>query len=125
MRPGRVDLSVEFGLLDSNAVSGMFLRIYSSLEYFESPQEDGLTEPTCQRDESTAEEKPLSYVEVSDLAESFARIIPPLVFTPAEIQGYLLLHKDNPAGAVAGAERWAQEAKRESPVVRREMIRVN
>ena len=42
------------------------------------------------------------------MAERFADAIPAGEFTPAEIQGHLLLHKKNPMHAIEDAELWVQ-----------------
>ncbi|EKV06501.1 BCS1-like ATPase, putative [Penicillium digitatum] len=54
---------------------------------------------------------------ISELASEFAAIIPSGEFTAAEIQGYLLHHKEEPEVAIQGAVEWVQtarEKKRES-----------
>ena len=44
--------------------------------------------------------------KVFELGAKFAEIILPLTFSPAEIQGYLLEHKRDPAAAVRDAADW-------------------
>ncbi|KAJ5511299.1 hypothetical protein LT330_009619 [Penicillium expansum] len=48
---------------------------------------------------------------ISDLASEFAAIIPSGEFTAAEIQGYLLNHKEKPEVAIQGAAEWVQTAR--------------
>lgn len=45
---------------------------------------------------------------ISGLATEFAAIVPAGKFTAAEIQGYLLNHKETPEMAIQGAEEWVQ-----------------
>jgi chaperone BCS1 len=45
---------------------------------------------------------------VSELAKQFAALIPPLTFSPAEIQGYLLKNKREPEAAVKNATEWVK-----------------
>lgn len=44
-----------------------------------------------------------------DLASTFANTFPERVFSPADIQGYLLMRKRDPAYAVAGVAEWRDE----------------
>ncbi|KAJ5971480.1 ATPase AAA-type core [Penicillium vulpinum] len=48
---------------------------------------------------------------ISNLASQFAAIIPSGEFTAAEIQGYLLNHKERPEVAIQGAAEWVQTAR--------------
>lgn len=56
----------------------------------------------AQGDESTKEGS------AAELAKEFADKIPPLTFSPAEIQGYLLRYRESPQDAVAGTESWIE-----------------
>lgn len=47
--------------------------------------------------------------ELAELAEKFASSLPSEVFSPAEIQGFLLKRKTDPIGAVNEAEKWKVE----------------
>ena len=59
--------------------------------------------------------KPPAFTEsdIDSLAIAFGAAIPAQEFTPAEIQGYCLRHKYDPAEAVRGAEEWVLEARKE------------
>lgn len=67
---------------------------------------------------SAADPKPPPFTEseIDTLAISFAAAIPADDFTPAEIQGYLLRHKYDPAGAVSGAGKWVLDVRKERVV---------
>ncbi len=67
---------------------------------------------------SAADPKPPPFTEseIDTLAISFAAAIPADEFTPAEIQGYLLRHKYDPAGAVSGAGEWVLDVRKERVV---------
>ncbi|OAX78055.1 hypothetical protein ACJ72_07638 [Emergomyces africanus] len=56
--------------------------------------------------------------EIDSFALDFASRIPAGVYTPAEIQGYLLSHKHSPQGAVDGVEEWMKTIKREDSKVK-------
>ena len=47
---------------------------------------------------------------MEDIAAKFAAVIPEDTFTPAEIQGFLLTHKKEPAKALADVEAWKDQA---------------
>jgi chaperone BCS1 len=46
----------------------------------------------------------LSPEQLEELAGQFLERLPDVTFLPAEIQGYLLMKKTDPVGAVAGVE---------------------
>lgn len=48
---------------------------------------------------------------ISDLASEFAAVVPSGEFTAAEIQGYLLNHKETPEVAIQGAAEWVQTSR--------------
>lgn len=64
---------------------------------------------------SAADPKPpaFSESEIDSLAISFGASIPAHELTPAELQGYLLRHKYDPAGAVSGAAEWVLDVRKE------------
>ena len=67
---------------------------------------------------SATDPKPPSFTEseIDAMAISFADAIPAYQHTPAEIQGFLLRHKYDPAGAVSGAADWVLEVRKERAV---------
>jgi len=135
IRPGRVDMSVEFSLANTQMMTTIFRSIFATLEgdipHSDSPS--GVTiHPSIKpapeltaiaakllAEEKAAEEaaalavKKIEEARVEKLGEEFAALIPSLTFSPAEIQGYLLKHKRDPEGAVAGALVWAEKTKAE------------
>ncbi|RPA89760.1 hypothetical protein L873DRAFT_1720560 [Choiromyces venosus 120613-1] len=92
IRPGRVDMKIEFKLAGEEAIAGLFMRMYK--EY------------NAKRivDEHAARERLLV-----DLVAKFTKTMPQEVFSPAEIQGYLLQHKNRPERAVECAEKWVSD----------------
>ncbi len=46
---------------------------------------------------------------VTELAKAFAEKIPADKLTPAEVQGFLLVHRDNPQAAVNEVAEWAEK----------------
>lgn len=123
LRPGRVDLSIAFGYSDRDTIKNLFMAIYAPLDC-EIPKSlssttQKNTPPASPRHSpspstsSTTKLQPLSFdthtkEEIAALASKFADAIPAGEFTPAEIQGHLLLHKKNPMHAIEDAELWVE-----------------
>ncbi|EXA51055.1 hypothetical protein FOVG_03532 [Fusarium oxysporum f. sp. pisi HDV247] len=104
LRPGRVDFSVEFGLASSDTITQLFRLMYGT-----SHDEVGSIELAATTE---ASEKSVDTTKsVAALAEEFTMLVPSLVFSPAAIQGYLLMHED-PIGAVDAAGKWVEEQQR-------------
>ncbi|KAL2064128.1 hypothetical protein VTL71DRAFT_4622 [Oculimacula yallundae] len=127
IRPGRVDMSIEFALANTQMVTTIFRSIFATLEgdnitiRFPAKSEPILT-PTAAKilaEEKAAEEaaalamRKIEEAKVERLGEEFAAFIPNLAFSPAEIQGYLLKHKRDPEGAVKNAAAWVEKTKAE------------
>ncbi|CAZ80202.1 unnamed protein product [Tuber melanosporum] len=89
IRPGRVDMKIEFKLAGEEAIAGLFMRI--------------LKEKEAKR---AAEERAAKEKHLLELVAKFTQTMPQEVFSPAEVQGYLLQHKNRPERAVECAEKW-------------------
>ncbi|KAG8666529.1 hypothetical protein FPOAC2_11643 [Fusarium poae] len=92
IRPGRVDYTIEFGLASFETIKQLFQLMYGT-PYAESGVE-------------------LDSEKIDALSIGFAQVIPEHTFTPAALQGYLLMHQDDPVEAVADAGAWVEEQKR-------------
>ena len=92
VRPGRIDRKVLFGYCSKEVLTKLFSHIFEK-----APEE-------------IAEGEVVSEVEhdIAALAEEFAAKIPDDKLTPAEVQGYLLVHREDPVAAVAEVEEWAK-----------------
>ncbi|KAL4728327.1 hypothetical protein ACLX1H_005070 [Fusarium chlamydosporum] len=95
LRPGRVDFTIEFGLASFETITQLFKLMYRT-------PSDGL-------DAETGSEKSKS---IDELADEFARIVPAHTFTPAAIQGYLLLRQDDPVDAVESVRAWLENEQK-------------
>lgn len=95
IRPGRVDLQIKFAHADKKIIHGLFRAIY---EVNESDKRI-LKFPNDFPDDD----------EIADLANVFAEKVPEHVFSPAEVQGFLLRHKKNPRRAAAEVVAWAEQ----------------
>lgn len=99
IRPGRVDLQISFKCASRGVIESLFLNLY---------------------DVDTGDREALRIPEgfptgdnLLELAREFGRVLPEGVFTPAEIQGLLLMHKKDPMAAVGAAGEWAKEKRAE------------
>ncbi|KAI9745101.1 MAG: hypothetical protein M1818_001379 [Claussenomyces sp. TS43310] len=149
IRPGRVDITVNFGLADSAMIKTIFKGIFASLDgdvpsskkgkkdliLPSSAQENGVSTEKLESgrakrdhksitektaDEIAAEQK-VEEARIAALADDFESRIPSGIFSPAEIQGLLLKCKRAPERAVAMASDWVKkmEAERKEAEARR------
>lgn len=127
LRPGRVDMTIAFSYSDRETIRNLFLAIYAPLECeiipsltknkkdnLDTPKEKGHTSKASSISSNLS--KALSVTgfskdEIHDMAEEFANRLPGGEFTPAEIQGYLLLHKKSPQDAIDEAEMWVSQTR--------------
>jgi chaperone BCS1 len=94
VRPGRVDKMLYLGHISPRSGELMFLRMFS-------PDADGAT-PADRAVQLPRE-------ELEKLALEFSKCIPSEVFTPAQIQGYLLNYRDSPVDAATKMAEWVKE----------------
>jgi chaperone BCS1 len=138
LRPGRVDLTVHFGRASIAVLKGMFMAIYSTVEadlvhgsntktdavveeLSEKPTNEEAKEPSnghAKNPSNGAAKLPVSSFlqhhgktdsEIRVMADEFARLVPADLFTPAEIQGYLLTHKRDPQRALDGVQEFVEK----------------
>jgi mitochondrial chaperone BCS1 len=105
IRPGRVDLFMEFKLADSTTVQELFYRIYSKSGDDESHSASSIPSTNL----VTPDGPPLSEEKLHELALAFSKHIPESIFTPAEIQGYLLPYRQSPLKAVENILKWVTD----------------
>lgn len=128
VRPGRVDRKVEFQLALKDQVSELFVRMYKASDQVPeyelklegvgkghaqpyangTPKSNGHVVGPSEKQSAS-----LSESQLDELALEFAGYIPDDTLTPAEIQGYLLLHKKEPRTAVEKAAQWVEEVMKE------------
>ncbi|KAK2676418.1 hypothetical protein RAB80_008604 [Fusarium oxysporum f. sp. vasinfectum] len=116
IRPGRVDMIVEFGRADADMSASIFRAIYAPYEGEGAPGTDvEILEPEeAQKQAALAEKTRQETMErVNVLADKFATKMPELEFSPAEIQGLLLKHKRNPEAAIDAVDEWVVETRKE------------
>ncbi|KAM3434516.1 hypothetical protein MY4824_005349 [Beauveria thailandica] len=96
VRPGRIDVRVEFPLADRNAAKNLFDLVYRN--------------PVDPAEEESSSEKDRLHL----LADSFASRLPERQVSPAEVMSFLLQHQDSPQQAVDCVQEWlASRASRQ------------
>ena len=141
LRPGRVDMTINFGYTSEADIKEMFTSIYVTMDsdmarvggVFTSGSAKSLTNNILanitkvkgemdrnpngvtvtgaeKKDKKEELQTHLQSLQsrISDLAAEFAAVVPAGEFTAAEIQGYLLNHKESPEMAIQGAVEWVQ-----------------
>ena len=97
VRPGRVDRMIYLGNISRRSSELMFLRMYSRDEGGIAPVGKMMQLPDD---------------ELKRLALQFSSHIPDNVFTPAQLQGYLLNYREKPVDAAALIAEWVGEEQR-------------
>ncbi|KAF4571151.1 hypothetical protein EYR36_008479 [Pleurotus pulmonarius] len=95
MRPGRIDMKIQYDLASQRQAAALFNRFFTSPDEAHAPP--GL---------------PYTGTGHHPLADEFAAAVPP-EFTIAELQGYLLSCKTRPEAAVAGISAWVASERAE------------
>ena len=102
LRPGRIDTKVEYHPATREQASALFLR------FFARP---GTSTGTSAMNSGSEKAAPLSrskLSELTDLAAAFASHVPPRTFSTAELQGFLLLCKNQPELARKNIKGWVE-----------------
>ncbi|KAI6783555.1 mitochondrial chaperone BCS1-B-like protein [Emericellopsis cladophorae] len=130
IRPGRVDMTVEFGRADPGMTASIFRAMYTPFEGEETPSTSGPNSPApspakkgtkALKDTALAEKQKLRDDEarnraterIVDLSHQFAAKIPSGEFSPAEIQGLLLRHKRSPLAAIDAVDSWITSTRKD------------
>jgi len=107
IRPGRVDIQVEFGYAAKETLSEIFRELYKEIGGRSSTSLASGGKPfdkkEKQKPESAEKER------VRQLADTFSERIPANRLTPAEIQGYLMSYKGQPEKAMDNIDDWVLE----------------
>ena len=130
IRPGRVDVQIEFGYAGAETLAEIFRELYK--EIGGSLGGGGAAAASSERLNSTGTEKRhksttinLEKAELNQLAEEFATKIPANRFTPAEVQGFLMSYKGQPKKALENVDIWlAGKTKHETKSEARKRARL-
>ncbi len=131
IRPGRIDMTIKFGLANTQMITTIFKSIFATLEGDTPPSKSpflirppkSLSSPTAKflQEEKEREELEKELIarknkedeRVAELGLEIAKLIPGLTFSPAEIQGFFLKHKRQPEVAVREAKGWVEKTLKE------------
>ncbi|PFH62744.1 hypothetical protein XA68_12172 [Ophiocordyceps unilateralis] len=117
IRPGRVDMTIPFGLADRDMMSSIFRAIYAPYDSETATSrrrhcgitaDDDATEAKLCAEQTRRERE-----RVQTMAERFASKMPEMEFSPAEVQGLLLRYKRTPQAAIAAVEDWIARTRRD------------
>jgi mitochondrial chaperone BCS1 len=100
MRPGRIDKRIEYSLASPSQAATMFEKFFPTLR---------LNSASSFGEKGQA----LLDAEPSTLAEDFGSRVPLNEFSTAELQGYLLSRKKDPAGASSEITSWVEHERKE------------
>ncbi|KAH8666703.1 BCS1 N terminal-domain-containing protein, partial [Xylariales sp. PMI_506] len=117
IRPGRVDMIVEFGRADSEMTAAIFSAIFAHLEGDDGvkPDDEDTLSPEArdklrlEREQKRKEDD----ARVQALSLEFATKIPAHEFSPAELQGHLMRHKRDPRKAIDTAEEFVEQTRKD------------
>ncbi|KAG6136529.1 hypothetical protein E4U38_001344 [Claviceps purpurea] len=114
IRPGRIDMTIPFGHADPSMAAAIFRAIYAPYENETTPSRaDEKATDLAALQAQLAKKRALMSERVSEQAGIFGDKIPPLEFSPAEIQGLLLRHKHDPEAAIQSVESWVLAMRKE------------
>jgi mitochondrial chaperone BCS1 len=130
IRPGRMDIHVEFRLASQYQARELYKRFY----FPDAPEEvddeastdSGYGTPTMDGSDPIGPDEPLKYngtahpvrapklskKKIEWLAEQFGARIPERAYSMASLQGYLMSYKTRPFQAVDDIERWVEDTHR-------------
>lgn len=122
VRPGRMDLHIEFKLASKDQARGLFEAFYSppgapedALDEKYSDDDDILSTPTIQEKQQLLSQSlrsaTLPRAKSRLLATQFAEAIPERELSMASLQGYLMMYMVRPYDAAKHATAWVEKEK--------------
>jgi chaperone BCS1 len=126
IRPGRMDIHIEFRLASRYQARELYKRFYfpdapdevttneaSSDSGYDTPTMDPIGDEPPKYNGTThlARAPKLSKKKIEQLAEQFAARIPERKLSMASLQGYLMSYKTRPFQAVDDVERWVEDTR--------------
>ena len=131
IRPGRMDIHVEFRLASQHQARELYKRFYFpdasdeiTMDDEDASSDSGYDTPSMDASDPISDEPPkynctthsarapkLSKKKVEQLADQFAARMPEREFSMASLQGYLMSYKIRPFQAVDDVERWVEDTR--------------
>ena len=100
IRPGRIDVKTYFGNASREVLANMFKHIFVRNPVESAQRKDVHIDKTSSVPNDNY---------IGELATDFASSVPSDMFSPAEVQGYLMAHRNDPEDAVQEAKSWASK----------------
>ncbi|KAI0112473.1 BCS1 N terminal-domain-containing protein [Nemania sp. FL0031] len=117
IRPGRVDMTIEFGLADEYMSANIFRNIFAYLEGDDEAQIEEYLALSPEDRKAALDKKEKDRVvhdaKIDELAKTFAAKIPSHEFSPAELQGHLMKHKHDPQRAIDTIEEFVEKTRKD------------
>ncbi|KAG5933363.1 hypothetical protein E4U53_001023 [Claviceps sorghi] len=114
VRPGRVDVQVYFENASSSQAAEQFRIMYEEGASRHPPEKGNESDAAKDKEKSTPrpDVPEMTREKLDVLSQQFAAQIPDAVFSHAEIQNFLLGHRDDPVAAAEKAGCWAEDLKK-------------
>lgn len=119
VRPGRIDKMIYLGFISQRSAELMFKRMYARDTKNNNSNNKGKKNNYNKNVTTSITNGTASYAcpgqnppdrdELEKLALSFSGRVKDNTFTPAQLQGYLLNHRQDPRGATDGLQAWMAE----------------
>ncbi|KAH7027878.1 BCS1 N terminal-domain-containing protein [Microdochium trichocladiopsis] len=117
IRPGRVDMTVEFGLADRGMIAAIFRAIFAPLEGDDGPAPLDHLGLDASGKQAYLDKKQVEKQEkeqlVDELADKFSEKVPAFEFSPAELQGFLMRHKRDARAAIDNVEEFIEQTRKD------------
>ncbi|KAJ7610657.1 P-loop containing nucleoside triphosphate hydrolase protein [Mycena polygramma] len=114
IRAGRMDVKIQYKFADSVQIRQVFKRFFPTAG--KTDIQDGPEDEPADDKESPS--VTYSATEVDNYAAQFARAIPSGAYSIAQIQGYLLTRKRDPAAAIEGVHQWLVSQQEEKKAMK-------
>ncbi|KAI4871095.1 BCS1 N terminal-domain-containing protein [Hypoxylon rubiginosum] len=118
IRPGRVDMIVEFGLADEEMTEAIFRAIFAHLDGDDDNSNTAADVPLDADERKRLEVEKAKVQAAHDAkveiqAKAFSAKVPTHEFSPAELQGYLMKYKRNAQGAIDNIEAFVEQTRKD------------
>ncbi|KAF9556916.1 P-loop containing nucleoside triphosphate hydrolase protein [Agrocybe pediades] len=114
LRPGRIDKKIQYKLATKAQAAALFLRFYPPESLSLNTDKPNPTQFTDEKEMGKEKEKETGVSSINTLrlmADKFADAVPEFEFSTAELQGYLLMCKEQPEEAVNSVAAWVEQEK--------------
>jgi len=118
-RPGRIDRIITFQKTTTEVAKQMFQSFYAPKD-IENPTSWAIQDYVKRKHSSC--DYPSSEWELEHMASQFVEGLPEGEFSPAQLQGYLLMYKYRPDKAITNPAAWVQFAREEEAKKEQEKI---